>query len=208
MHPPTPFIKSQASSWMLLFNVPQSTVISISSASASPARKQSRNITGVNVKPTELHLTWLWYSISSLHPSSIPLSDNSPPSNHRPSWSQTCSSDLKRRAMTPTPADALPGSDDRVTRITQLAGVTKDPAGSSSASPPQNPDTTSATTSRGPPAATNLRVVRAQSHFGPSCSVPSYLPSHLLACTYTALAATRPEHGYLSYVRHHKVARL
>lgn len=44
--------------------------------------------------------------------------------------------DFKWWAAAPAPVDVLPGSDDRVTRITQLAGVTKDPAGSSSAFPP------------------------------------------------------------------------
>lgn len=110
-------------------------MISISSASVSPARKHYR--LQCRSHWTALNLAvWLWYSISSLHLSSIPLSNSGPPSNHQPSRCQTCSYDLKRRAMTPTPADVLPGSDDRVTRITQLAGVTKDPAGSSSASPP------------------------------------------------------------------------
>ncbi|KAI9514635.1 hypothetical protein NQZ68_031522 [Dissostichus eleginoides] len=69
---------------------------------------------------------------------------------------------LKRRAGTPAPANVLPGSDDKVTRITQLAGVTKDPAGSSPASP--NPDRTSAATSKGPPPATNLFLCAVRYH--------------------------------------------
>lgn len=75
---------------------------------------------------------------------------------------ETPSYDLKWRAPTPAPADLLPGSKDKVTRITQLAGVTKDPAGFSPASP--NTDRTSATISRGPTAATNLGLIEAVEH--------------------------------------------
>lgn len=86
--------------------------------------------------------------------------------NPQPSLSQAPSYDFKWRAATPAPADALPVSDVRVTRITQLVGVTKDPAGSSAASP--NPNRTSATTSRGPSAATNLCLSVVSYH---SCSL-------------------------------------
>lgn len=108
---------------------------------------------------TTLHLaSWLWYSkcihpFSIIYPSIIPFSSH----NCHPSWSQTSSYDLKRRAAIPAPADVLAGSDVRVTRITQLAGVTKDPAGSSPASP--NPDRTSASTGRALPAASNLYLL-------------------------------------------------
>lgn len=135
-------------------------MISVNVRSTSPARKQNKNGESINAESFLLNCVSLYFltRVYRLHPLFVYL-----PYHHlihpctsslQPSWSQTPSYDFKWRAATPALADALPVSNVRVTRITQLAGVTKDPAGFSAASP--NPNRTSATTSRGPSAATNL----------------------------------------------------